>query len=53
MTITADSAGIPYSLSVDATGADITKSNQVGTGIYKISGQINQAHDFQNYLVAQ
>ena len=47
MTITADSAGIPYSLSVDATGADITKSNQVGTGIYTITGQINQAHDFE------
>ena len=47
MTITADSAGIPFSLSVDSTGANITKSNQVGTGIYRISGQINQSHDFE------
>ena len=47
MTIIADSAGIPFSLSVDATGATITKSNQRGTGIYTISGQINQVHDFE------
>ena len=46
MTIRADSPGIPFSLSVDATGgvAAVTKTNLTGTGIYTISGQITQPH---------
>ena len=56
MTLTAVTAGSPFTLSVVATGgvAAVTKSNQRGTGTFTISGQINQSHNTEmtyNYTI--
>ena len=56
LTIKALTAGTPFTLSVAATGgtAAVTKANQVGTGLFTISGQLTQPHSSEmtyNYTI--
>ncbi|MFL2629889.1 MAG: beta strand repeat-containing protein [Flavobacteriaceae bacterium] len=56
VTITATTPGTAFSLSVEITGAgtNVIRSNQIGTGVYRIYGQLNQSHDSEvtyNYTI--